>query len=486
MLLVLAPFSRAAAQLPEAEDAFTRGDYRTARALYDSVLAHDSLNARALFRLAVLDSWDGKLERSLAHFATLRRVEPSDPDIMVEQAKVLAWAGHTAWSATLYDSVLALAPDRVDALAGRARSVAWDGDLGRAERLWREALARHPDEPELLFGLAQTLYWEGEPALAEGYAVRARDLAPNDRPTRDLIDELRAEREPVVSLATDAANDVDHNGYVTLSGEVAASLRRDLRGTLRASGRRNTDTTAANRSGGLDGSLVKTLRNGASLTGGLGVRVLDPAGSSSRAFPTARLGATFRPAQLASISAAYTHSPFDETTTLVDSGFVWDEVEVNAEVSPRPTVALGGTVNGAWLSDGNRRLFGAASVMVAAARGVHVGGYARLMTYRIPSPGRSYFAPDRFTLAEARATYDWRRRGWRLRASGGLGAQQVGSGAATQAEWHGDLTLARTWRALDELALVGTYFNSAFAQTASTATQPYRFWSVGLRYRRGL
>ncbi|HEY6060721.1 MAG TPA: tetratricopeptide repeat protein [Gemmatimonadales bacterium] len=479
--------ARLAAQLPEAEDAFARGDYRTARQLYDSVLKLDSLSPRALYRLAVLDSWDGKLDRSLARFATLRRVEPTDPDIMVMHAKVLSWAGRTGWSAALYDSVLAAAPDRVDALAGRARAVAWEGDLVRAEGLWREALERHPDEPEILFGLAQTLYWEGEPALAEGYAVRARQLAPDDRAARDLFDQLRAERQPVLSLSTDVSNDVDHNGYVTLSGELSGSLRPDLRGTLRAIGRRNEDTTETNRSGGLDGWVVKALHNGASLRGGMGVRVLNPASGSSRGFVTAQLGATYRPARFASITADYTHYPFDETATLVDSGFVWDELEVNTELSPHPTLVLGASADGAWLSDGNRRLSGSASAMLAAARGVHVGGYLRLMGYRTtPSPGRGYFSPDRFVLGEARATYDWRRRGWRLRASAGLGAQQVGTGAATQAEWHGDFTLARTWRALDELALVGTYFNSAFAQTASATTQPYRYWSVGLRYRRGL
>jgi tetratricopeptide (TPR) repeat protein len=476
-----------AAQLPEAEDAFARGDYRAARQLYDSVLKLDSLSPRALYRLAVLDSWDGKLDRSLARFATLRRVEPTDLDIMVMHAKVLAWAGRTGWSVALYDSVLVVAPDRIDALAGRAQAVAWEGDLVRAEHLWREALEGHPDEPAILFGLAQTLYWEGEPALAEGYAVRARELAPDDRAARDLFDQLRAERQPVLSLAADVANDVDHNRFVALSGELSGSLRPDLRGTIRASGRRNEDTTDANRSGGLDGWVVKSLHNGASLRGGLGLRVLDPAGGSARAVPTAQLGATFRPARFASIAADYTHFPFDETTTLVDSAYHWDELSVDAEFSPRPTLTLGASANAAWLSDGNRRLSGSLSAMIAAARGLHAGAYFRLIGYRTtPIPGRGYFSPDRFALGEGRVTYDWRRRGWRLRATAGLGAQQVGTGAATQAEWHGDLTLARTWRALDEVALVGTYFNSAFAQTASATTQPYRYWSVGLRYRRGL
>jgi tetratricopeptide (TPR) repeat protein len=490
-LLALAALARpAAAQLPEAEDAFTRGDYRTARQLYDSVLRLDSLSPRALYRLAVLDSWDGKLARSLARFVLLRRVEPADADVMVAHARVLSWAGRTRWSEALYDTVLATSPDRVDALAGRARAVAWDGDLERAEALWRAALERHPDEPELLLGLAQTLYWIGQPALAEGYVARARALAPNDQTARDLFDQVRAERRPVVSLTMDAAGDIEHNSFVALTGSISASPRPALRGTVRASWRQNDDRINTDRSSGLEGWLVQSLPGGASLRGGLGVRRLDPVSGSTRSVLSAQLGGGLRPARSATVTAGYSHYAFDETTRLVDSGFVWDEVEVDLELNPRSNLDLSTVANGGWLSDGNRRLLGAVAAMAGIGRGVRVGAYVRVMGYREANPGRGYFAPDRFSLGEARASYVWRRRAWWLRANGGLGAQQVGTGAPTQAEGHGDLTIARSWRAVDELALVGIYTNSAEARTASAVgpsiTPTYRYWSVGLRYRRGL
>src|SRR2546428_12483944 len=133
-----------AAQLPQADEAFRRGEYAAARAGYERVLTADSLNQRALFRLAILDSWDGKLARSLQRFGRLRRLDPNDEEVRVAQAQVLAWAGHTEASFILYDSVLARSPGRVDALAGRARVVAWPGDLGRAERPWRAAAPPPP------------------------------------------------------------------------------------------------------------------------------------------------------------------------------------------------------------------------------------------------------------------------------------------------------------------------------------------------------
>src|SRR5256885_16969690 len=87
----------------------------------------DVCSSDLLYRLAILDSWDGKLVRSLARFIRLRRIDPRDPDIMVSHAQGLAWAGQTAASEALYDSVLLRFPGRADALAGRARAIA----LGR-------------------------------------------------------------------------------------------------------------------------------------------------------------------------------------------------------------------------------------------------------------------------------------------------------------------------------------------------------------------
>src|SRR2546428_5713658 len=120
-LLALAGARPLAAQLPRGDEAFRRGEYRAARAGYERELAADSLNVRALYRLAILDGWDGKLARSLARFAQLRRLEPKDEDIQVSQAQVLAWTGDTRASEALYDSVLAPSPPPAGA-PGRPRA----------------------------------------------------------------------------------------------------------------------------------------------------------------------------------------------------------------------------------------------------------------------------------------------------------------------------------------------------------------------------
>ena len=482
-LALLLP-SLAAAQLPEAEDAFNRGDFRTARVLYDSALALDSLNPRALFRLATLDSWDGKLKRSLARFAVLRRIERNVPDEMIAHARVLSWSGQLKWAAALYDSVLAIDSTRTDAIAGHARMVAWAGDLNRAERLWRAALARYPDDPEILVGLGQTLEWQGEPDLAELYVARARQLAPTDREARDLLSQVRAERRPLLRVTSDAANDIEHNSFVAFTGSVTALLKPSLQGALRTSWRANSDPGATSHSSGADAWLVRSFLPRLTVRAGGGVRVLNPDVGASKSFATVQLGVGVHPKNFLSIGLSYNRYPFDETRLLIDNGFVWDEVSLDVDASPTANLDFSGGWNEAWLSDGNHRRTVNAAAMLGVVHGLRVGVYGRSMAYDT-TPGHGYFAPDRFLLGEGRIVYLLRSPGWWMRTIAGLGAQQVGTGAPTQAEWHADAAIGHSWRSVDEVSIVATYTNSAQANTATAVSEKYRYWSAGLRYQIG-
>lgn len=477
----------AAAQLPEAEDAFNRGDFRAARVLYDSALALDSLNPRALFRLATLDSWDGKLKRSLARFAVLRRLEPNQPDEMIAHARVLSWSGQIKWAAALYDSVLAIDSTRTDAIAGHARMVAWAGDLNRAERLWRDALARYPNDPEILVGLGQTLEWQGEPDLAELYVSRARQLAPSDREANDLLSQVRAERRPLLRVTSDAANDIEHNSFVAFTGSVTALLKPSLQGALRTTWRANSDTTGGgvtSHSSGADAWLVRSFLPRLTVRAGGGVRVLNPSVGPNRSFATVQLGIGVHPKNFLSIGVSYTRYPFDETRLLVDNGFVWDEVGLDFDASPTANLDFSGGWDESWLSDGNHRRIVNGAAMVGVVHGLRVGVYGRSMTYREPNAGRGYFSPDRFLLGEARAVYLLRSPGWWLRSIAGLGAQRVATSLPTQVEWHADAAVGHSWRSVDEISLVANYTNSAQANATTTA-EAYRYWSVGLRYQIG-
>jgi tetratricopeptide (TPR) repeat protein len=483
------------AQIPDADAAFGKGDYAAARAGYERVLARDSLNEHALYRLAILDGWDGKLLRSLARFSRLRRVDPRDPDIMVTHAQVLAWAGRTAASAALYDSVLARFPDRADALAGRARAVAWSGDLDRAEELWRQALERHRDDPDLLIGLAQTLYWKGQPGLAEAYAARARALAPEDRTARDLVRLLRAALRPEVGTSLDGATDSDNNHFIAQEATLATSLGTDLRGAVHAGWRYATlsdssgTVISSGTSFGADGYVIAALGKGAVLRAGLGARRVQPDGQSARTPLTAQLGLGVRPGRYTAASVGYSRTPFDETTGLMHQGLTIDALDWSVDASPGAGWSISGGGGGAWFSDGNRRYSAVGAVLGRVVKGLQIGPFARVMGYREPRVGL-YFTPLRFSVIEGRTVYQWQRNGWGLRADGGLGSQQVqpfgAPPAAHQTEWHVGVSLARDWGANNEIALVGSITNSAAAATVGVVSAAFRYRTLGLRFRQGL
>jgi len=479
-----------AAQLPAADQAFQRGDYSAARSGYERVLATDSSNERALYRLAILDSWDGKLIRSLARFARLRRIDARDPDIMVSHAQVLAWAGRTAASEALYDSVLVRFTDRADALAGRARAIAWSGDLDRAEDLWRKALERHPDDPELLVGLAQTLYWKGQPDLAEVYATRARAVAPEDRTVRDLARAVRAALRPEIATNVDGASDSDNNDFVAQEATVTTSLGSDLRGRLRAGWRHATDQAGDGSSYWAGGNIVAALGHGAVLRAGLGARRIQPDIVAARTPFTAELGLGLHPARYAAVSVGYSRTPFDETAGLMRQGLTVDAVDFSFDVSPGRGWSLSGGGGGAWFSDNNRRYSAVGALLGRVVTGLQIGPFARVMGYREPRPGR-YFTPVRFSVIEGRAVYQWQRNRWGVRADGGLGSQLVQAfgvpPAPHQTEWHVGLSLSRDWGVNNELALVGSITNSGAATNAARVTsEGFRYRTLGLRFRQGL
>jgi tetratricopeptide (TPR) repeat protein len=475
------------AQLPRAEDAFKGGRLAEARAAYEQVLATDSLNLRALYRLAILDSWDGQFDRALARFVRLRRLEPQDPDFMVAHARVLSWAKRTPEALALYDTVLARSPGRADALAGRARVVAWSGDLGRAERLWREALALHPDDAELLIGLAQTLYWNDQPALARVLTARARVLAPGDPTAQDLERALRAALRPDIETSVDGAGDIDHNDFVAQEATLTGALGSALRGTLRAGWRRVTNLGAQGSSYGGGAALIVAVSPEVELRVGAGLRRLDPGVGPSRTPLTAEAGLGLRLTRDAALGVSYNRSAFDETAVLIARGYVLDAAELEFEFAPAARWSVSGGAGATWVSDGRRQLHAVGTMLAPLLPGLQLGPFIHVLGFRADSTLGGYFAPDWFLVAEARVVYTWQRHDWGLRADGGLGTQQVLRGHPHQAEWHLGFSVSRGWGANNELALVGSITNSAAATNAAHVTsEAYRYRTLGLRFRQGI
>ena len=144
-LLVFATgVARLEAQESTADSAWAAGDFHGARIGYERALADDSTSVRALYRLGVLASWDGKLDSSLTLLGKARSYEPGDPDVRIAEARVLSWKGDYKGSVQHYDSVLADHPDNREAGLGRAQVLGWAGKYREADQQYALLMSVDP------------------------------------------------------------------------------------------------------------------------------------------------------------------------------------------------------------------------------------------------------------------------------------------------------------------------------------------------------
>ncbi len=503
----------ASAQVAAADSAWLAGDFHTARLAYERELHDNPGSVRALYRLAVLASWDGRLDSAMALLRDARELEPGDADVRFYQAKVLSWDGRFSRAVALYDSLLAeqpgwrdaafgraqtlawanrfteadagfaaLAasdPDDVDALAGRALVAAWRGDLAAAARRYESALARKPDHVTSLVGLGQVRLWQGRAGDARQYASQALAAAPEDRPAHELQQQVRALVRPRVELLLGWSRDSDKNTLWWQQASTSMALGPGLRGFGSLSAAEASDPFRdGHRLGGEIGASYGFAN--LTLTGALGARRLVPDGAPSRSLGTGRAALSYRVAPGAGVGIGYAHYSFDETALLLSRDLDVDELSVDGDVALTPTLSAGAGASVAWLSDDNLRRAAVLSLTQRIAQRYTVGLFGRVMGYE--SPGVGYFTPDRFLVGEVRGSYTHSVRKWESRISAGLGLQQVGSGATVQSEWHAEARLARRFGTINEVALGAGVSNSAVSST----TGAFRYYSAQISARLGL
>jgi tetratricopeptide (TPR) repeat protein len=113
-------------------------------------------------------------------YETLLAKRPGEPDLLIEAARVHAWADRHAAAAALYRQVIEVAPQRRDdVLLPLAWQLAWDGRHDDAIPLFREAAQRLPGQrTEARYGLAESLSATGRlPEALETYRSLATDPA---------------------------------------------------------------------------------------------------------------------------------------------------------------------------------------------------------------------------------------------------------------------------------------------------------------------
>jgi tetratricopeptide (TPR) repeat protein len=486
---------------------------RTARAAYERGLKDEPGSVRALYRLAVLTSWDGKLDSALTLLRFARVIEPHDPDVRIQEATVLAWHGRYRASLARWDSLVADFPNRrdiaygrartlawasrfpqadsayaalaasdpsdMDAVAGRGQVAAWKGDYPTAAGFYRAALEENPNHVPSLVGLAQVRRWQGRTAEAEQAITRALALAPEDRSAREARAEIRALSRPQMELSVGWSRDSDKNTLWWQTLGTSLLLAPGVRGFGRAGVAEASDPVRnGTRLTGEVGGSYDTGNLGFSAA--LGARRLSSDAAADRTLGTWRGTVSYRFAPGAGAGFGYAHYSFDETALLLGRDLDVDEISLDADVDLRPSLSLGAGGGLGWLSDHNRRRSLVVSLTQRIGPRINLALVGRALGY--DARGAGYFAPDRFLVVEARGAYTYGIRRWEARLAGGLGLQQIGKAATAQNEWHLDARLMRRWSVNNEVGLSGGISNSA----ESSTTGAFRYYTAALGVRLGL
>lgn len=124
-------------------------------------------------------------ERALPMFEALLRAQPDDADLLIETARVNAFADRHREAITLYRRVLEVAPQRRrDVLAALAWQLLWAGDAAAAQPLFAEARG-YTEEPQVLSelwrGSGEACAALGDNACALDAYEQALALTPADR-----------------------------------------------------------------------------------------------------------------------------------------------------------------------------------------------------------------------------------------------------------------------------------------------------------------
>jgi tetratricopeptide (TPR) repeat protein len=513
VLLVLVRPMPAGAQQREADAAWTEGRYQAAKRGYEQVLKQNPNSARANLRLAILVSWDGRLDSSLVLLSRARAADPADVEAALAHARVRSWNHQYTAALATYDTVLARHPELRDAELGRAQTLSWAGRLQEADSMYRRLirknssdrearlgqaqvsawggkldaaaqeyraiLAQNPGNVEATTGLAYVQYWRGNVAESRRLVTAALAADSTHRSARELRRTISEATRPAIELTAAWSNDSDRNTsfWQTLGTTVSAGDYVTLTGSVNAL--ETSDPVRTGQRFRAEAGLSLTVGS-VTLSGAGGARRIIPELAPSRTSATYRGRLGFSPATVIRIHAGYSRTPFDEIAALMERALDMESFEAGFDARPLRGFSLYGSGSQLWLSDGNSRSGAVAGLSQKIGRRLSLGALGRRLSYQ--RRGIGYFSPDRFSVLEGTAVYAIATRLWEGSMGGGLGAQQVGKSGAAQTEWHVDGRVARRWGVGNRVELFGSITNSALSST----TGAFRYRSAGINVRLGL
>lgn len=156
------------------------GDLPTARSLYLEVLAHDALNAAAMFRVAVIDLQEGAPADAIARLQRAIDIEPGQRRYREALAQAYATAQRHAEAAQICRDLLAEDASSSDLWFALGSALQAQGAFDEAAGAWRAVVDREPQRADALNNLGNCLRLLGESTQAEAAYRRALTVQPDD------------------------------------------------------------------------------------------------------------------------------------------------------------------------------------------------------------------------------------------------------------------------------------------------------------------
>jgi tetratricopeptide (TPR) repeat protein len=454
-----------------ADRAFADEDTAAARREYEAALAVDPFASRALYRLGQLSR--ANPSRAQSYFRRYVAVEAGDAWGWIALGD--AYAADKEYSGALdaYRRALAIAPSERDVVIGRARVLASAGRTDDAIDAYQSWTTSHSSDAEAERELAIQQRRAGRYREAARTFSAANQIEPNPWAERG-IESARGFSAPALEILSGGSRDSEENQMVRAGAEVSAQIGDRVRARVSADRRWLSgfaDVTIDDASVGFIARPLAAFRFEASggvarphstititdtipavVTGGgngrgRGNTGAPPAGtiiqteseSADNIVVGAVRGILRQPGGRSSLDLRVTRTLLDATPVLAINRVVRNEFAGRADIGILPRVKVrAGARAGSYsaTADNNTRVSLLGGLALAATDAIEVSGVFQRLTFDHATTS-GYFAPEAAQLAELGTYAEFESdNGTVFALDAGAGAQRIQEFATAMGKWE--------------------------------------------------
>lgn len=471
-----------------ADSVWERGDREAARRAYAEEVAQHPTNSRAIFRLASLTA---NRPDALALYRRYVALEPRDAWGWMALGDHLARMGDTAEALAMYDRAAQVLPTERDVSIGRARILANAGRHALAAAALEGWAIAHADDGEAWQEAGRAWQRSARPRRASAAFAKAAALG---RPGAALqLRRARLAAAPALEPGVGHASDSDGN----------RTTRLGVTADLHAGGATRVGFTYLHNKVG-DGIATRSIHDGlvrvavrpganSQFVVRAGVARMDATAVGSASFTAAGdMRLRWRAPSRLSIELRGQRFPVGATPQLVDNRVVRTEGGATLGVPVGPLVARAGARIGAISSivDDNSRFLADGILALPVSAGTELSvQYHRVHYDHATTAG--YFAPEKVETVEGVASAEFEAGSVSLALDAGVGAQRVKVFGANVGPWRVAL---RAWGSMEvplaaqaALRFEAEAYDAPFAAEGVATTDHWKYLAlnVGLRWRLG-